>query len=62
VFFVSAFAVGHYVVPHVFPRRRQASESGVLLVLSIAFCFWLSWLATRVELAAIVGASLQGGT
>jgi Kef-type K+ transport system membrane component KefB len=32
----------------------------VLLVLSIAFCFWLSWLATKVELAAIVGAFAAG--
>jgi Kef-type K+ transport system membrane component KefB len=31
-----------------------------LLVLSISFCFWLSWLATKVDLAAIVGAFAAG--
>ena len=60
VFFVSAFAVGHYVVPHVFHGAGKLQSRGVLLVLSIAFCFWLSWLATRVELAAIVGAFAAG--
>jgi Kef-type K+ transport system membrane component KefB len=29
-------------------------------VLSISFCFWLSWLATKVELATIVGAFAAG--
>jgi Kef-type K+ transport system membrane component KefB len=59
-FFVSAFAVGHYVVPHVFHSAGKLQSRGVLLVLSIAFCFWLSWLATKVELAAIVGAFAAG--
>lgn len=59
-FFVSAFAVGHYVVPHVFHGAGKLQSRGVLLVLSIAFCFWLSWLATKVELAAIVGAFAAG--
>jgi Kef-type K+ transport system membrane component KefB len=31
-----------------------------LLVLSISFCFWLSWLATKVDLATIVGAFAAG--
>jgi Kef-type K+ transport system membrane component KefB len=31
-----------------------------LLVLSISFCFWLSWLATQVDLATIVGAFAAG--
>ncbi len=59
-FFVSAFALGHYVVPHIFRGAGRFRSRGVLLLLSIAFCFWLSWLATKVELAAIVGAFAAG--
>jgi Kef-type K+ transport system membrane component KefB len=59
-FFASAFAIGHYVVPHVFYGAGKLQSRGVLLVLSIAFCFWLSWLATKVELATIVGAFAAG--
>ncbi|MEP6818061.1 MAG: cation:proton antiporter [bacterium] len=59
-FFVSAFAIGHYAVPHIFRGAGKFRSRGVLLVLSIAFCFGLSWLATKVELAAIVGAFAAG--
>jgi Kef-type K+ transport system membrane component KefB len=60
IFFVGAFALGHYVVPHIFRGAGKLRSRGVLLVLSIAFCFGLSWLATRVELATIVGAFAAG--
>jgi len=59
-FFLSAFAIGHYAVPPIFRGAGKLESRGVLLVLSIAFCFWLSWLATKVELAAIVGAFAAG--
>jgi Kef-type K+ transport system membrane component KefB len=59
-FFVSAFAIGHYAVPHIFRGAGKFRSRGVLLVLSISFCFWLSWLATKVDLAAIVGAFAAG--
>jgi Kef-type K+ transport system membrane component KefB len=59
-FFAGAFAIGHYAVPHVFRGAGKFRSRGVLLVLSIAFCFSLSWLATKVELAAIVGAFAAG--
>ena len=59
-FFVGAFAIGHYAVPHIFRGAGKFRSRGVLLVLSIAFCFWLSWLATKVELATIVGAFAAG--
>jgi Kef-type K+ transport system membrane component KefB len=59
-FFVSAFAVGRYAVPHIFRGAGKLKSRGVLLVLSVAFCFWLSWLATKVDLAAIVGAFAAG--
>ena len=59
-FFISAFAIGHYAVPPIFRGAGKLESRGVLLVLSICFCFWLSWLATRVDLAAIVGAFAAG--
>jgi Kef-type K+ transport system membrane component KefB len=59
-FFVSAFVVGRYVVPQLFRGAGKFRSRGVLLVLSISFCFGLSWLATKVELAAIVGAFAAG--
>ena len=59
-FFVSAFAIGHYAVPHIFRGAGKFKSRGVLLVLSISFCFWLSWLATKVDLATIVGAFAAG--
>jgi Kef-type K+ transport system membrane component KefB len=59
-FFVSAFAIGHYAVPHIFRGAGRLKSRGVLLVLSISFCFWLSWLATKVDLATIVGAFAAG--
>jgi Kef-type K+ transport system membrane component KefB len=60
VFFVSAFAIGQYAVPHIFRGAGRFRSRGVLLVLSIAFCFWLSWLAAKVGLATIVGAFAAG--
>lgn len=59
-FFVGAFAIGRYAVPHIFRGAGRLRSRGVLLVLSIAFCFGLSWLATKVDLAAIVGAFAAG--
>jgi Kef-type K+ transport system membrane component KefB len=59
-FFLSAFAIGHYAVPPIFRGAGKLKSRGVLLVLSISFCFLLSWLATRVDLATIVGAFAAG--
>ena len=59
-FFVSAFAIGSFAMPPIFRGAARFMSRGVLLVLSIAFCFWLSWMATRVGLAAIVGAFAAG--
>jgi Kef-type K+ transport system membrane component KefB len=59
-FFVSAFLLGRYAVPHVFRGAGKFRSRGILLVLSISFCFGLSWLATTVDLATIVGAFAAG--
>jgi Kef-type K+ transport system membrane component KefB len=60
LFFVSAFAIGPYVMPPLFRGAGKLKSRGVLLVLSIAFCFGLSWLAAEVGLATIVGAFAAG--
>lgn len=60
IFFVTAFAIGRYVLPPLFRGAGKLESRGVLLVFSVAFCFGLSWLATKVELATIVGAFAAG--
>ncbi len=59
-FFVTAFAIGRFVAPHLFRGAGRLRSRGILLVLSISFCFLLSWLATTVDLATIVGAFAAG--
>lgn len=60
VFLVGAILVGHYVVPHVFHGAGRFESRGVLLALSLAFCFVLAWTAALVGLAPIVGAFAAG--
>jgi Kef-type K+ transport system membrane component KefB len=59
-FLVSAIAVGHYLVPRVFRRAGRLEGNGVLLAISISFCFSLAWAASWVGLAPIVGAFAAG--
>ncbi len=60
VFLVGAIAAGHFIVPHLFRRAGKLERRGVLLALSIAFCFAMAWLASLVGLAPIVGAFAAG--
>lgn len=60
LFLVGAIAAGHYLVPHLFRRASQLESRGVLLALSVAFCFLLAWVASQVGLAPIVGAFAAG--
>jgi Kef-type K+ transport system membrane component KefB len=59
-FLGGAIALGHYIVPHVFHRAGRLQGNGVLLALSISFCFLLAWVASWVGLAPIVGAFAAG--
>lgn len=59
-FLLGAVAIGHYVTPHIFRRAGRFESRGVLLALSISFCFLLAWAAARVGLAPIVGAFAAG--
>ena len=59
-FLVGAIAVGHFVVPHLFRGAGRFRSRGMLLALSLAFCFFLAWAAAAVGLAPIVGAFAAG--
>ncbi|MBV8858548.1 MAG: cation:proton antiporter [Acidobacteria bacterium] len=59
-FLVGAVLVGHFVVPHLFRGVGRFKSRGVLLTVSLAFCFFLAWLAAEVGLAPIVGAFAAG--
>jgi Kef-type K+ transport system membrane component KefB len=59
-FLVGALLVGHFVVPHLFRGAGRFESRGVLLTLSLAFCFLLAWVAAAVGLAPIVGAFAAG--
>ncbi len=59
-FLAGALIIGHFVVPNVFRGAGRFETRGVLLALSIAFCFLMAWLAAVVGLAPIVGAFAAG--
>lgn len=59
-FLVGALLIGHFVMPHFFKGAGKFRSSGMLLALSIVFCFVLAWLAAIVDLAPIVGAFAAG--
>jgi Kef-type K+ transport system membrane component KefB len=59
-FLVAAILIGHFVMPHFFKGAGRFKTRGMLLAISIVFCFTLAWLAAVVELAPIVGAFAAG--
>ena len=59
-FLVGSILVGHYLVPRFFHHAGRLQGNGVLLALSISFCFLLAWVASLVGLAPIVGAFAAG--
>lgn len=59
-FLVGAVLIGVKLSPGLFSLASRLRAGGVLLALSLAFCFFLSWLADAVGLAAIVGAFAAG--
>jgi Kef-type K+ transport system membrane component KefB len=60
VFLVGSLALGAYVSPKLFGLASKLKSHGVLLALGLAFCFSLSWAASRIGLAPIVGAFAAG--
>lgn len=59
-FLFGAIIVGRYITPHIFRRAGRFESRGVLVALSIGFCFLLAWAAAKTGLAPIVGAFAAG--
>ena len=59
-FLVGAIVVGSWLSPRVFGLASRLQIKGLLLTLSLAFCFILAYLANVIELAPIVGAFAAG--
>lgn len=59
-FLVGALALGQKLSPHLFRIASRLRARGVLLAVGLAFCFLLSWLASAIGLAPIVGAFAAG--
>ena len=60
LFLFGALTLGMYLSPRLFYVASGLQSSGVLLAVSLALCFLLSWLADRIGLAPIVGAFAAG--
>lgn len=60
LFLGGALAAGTLVVPRLFRGAARLRGGGVLLGVSLAFCFFLSWAAAAMGLAPIVGAFAAG--
>src|ERR1044071_8912424 len=56
-FLFGAIIIGRYLTPHIFRGAGRFESRGVLVALSIGFCFLLAWAAARTGFAPIVGAS-----
>jgi len=60
IFLIGAIALGHFVMPRLLRGAGRLESRGVLLTLAVSFCFFLSWVAAKFGLAAIVGAFAAG--
>jgi len=59
-FLVIALWIGSRLTHRMFSLASRLHVRGILLAVSICFCFFLSYLASRIELAPIVGAFAAG--
>ena len=60
VFLAGSLVIGLYLSPRLFSLASRLRARGVLLVIGLAWCFLLSWLANAIGLAPIVGAFAAG--
>ena len=60
VFLVGALMIGGWLSPRVFRLTSNLRIKGMLLTVSLIFCFALAYLANAIELAPIVGAFAAG--
>lgn len=59
-FLIGSLVLGVWLSPRLFKAASRLRGSGVLLATGLSFCFFLSWLADKIGLAAIVGAFAAG--
>ena len=59
-FLVGALLIGRWLAPRLFSVASRLRVSGVLLAVSLGFCFVLAWAADAMGLAPIVGAFAAG--
>ncbi len=60
IFLAGSLILGLFFIPRLFRRAARAKVRGMLFSLSLAFCFLLSYLATLIDLASVVGAFAAG--
>jgi Kef-type K+ transport system membrane component KefB len=60
IFLGGSLVLGIFFIPRLFRQAARAKMKGMLFTLSLAFCFLLSYLATLIDLASIVGAFAAG--
>src|SRR5262249_59152450 len=60
VFLVGSLVLGVLLAPKLFQLASRLRTHGVLLAVGLALCFFLSWMASAVGLAPIVGAFAAG--
>ena len=59
-FLVLAIALGARLTPTWFRQAARLRSHGALLAVGLCFCFFVSWAASAVGLAALVGAFAAG--
>jgi Kef-type K+ transport system membrane component KefB len=59
-FLIAAIVLGSWLSPRMFRLASKLQVRGLLLTVSLAFCFFLAYLANSIELAPIVGAFAAG--
>ena len=60
IFLVGALLLGIYAAPRLFALASLLQGRGVLLTLSLSFCFVMAWTSSLIGLAPIVGAFAAG--
>ncbi len=60
IFLVGSLGLGVLISPKLFWLASKLRAQGVLLATGLAFCFVLSWVASKIGLAPIVGAFAAG--
>ena len=59
-FLGGAFLLGSLVTRHLFPMASLLQVRGVLVTISLSFCFLLAWASSLIGLAPIIGAFAAG--